>query len=431
MNLLVYTEQITPRLTWILKEILKRRLGLDYLVVDDAEAYRHSTLPGITYAPEKVGREKELLIQPAGLLGERGIGAGVPPAVRRAGVPLLFPLESPSDVSLDLFSAAFYLMSRYEEYRPFTPDRMGRFPAEQSLAWREGWLDEPVVERWSELLRETLAERFGIRGTLRPGRFLPTFDVDQAFAYRHKTLWRLLGGALREGHLWQRWRVWTGKQEDPYDSFGEILDLHSEVKQTPVFFFHTGRWGRYDKSIPLKKRAMREVVEWCAAAAYVGIHPSLHAAKDLSCIATEKRRLEQAAGREVMMSRMHYLMLRFPDIPRALLDAGIREDHTMGFPEMPGFRAGTCREFNWYDLEKEEETSLRFVPLTVMDGALRQGLHATAGEVPAYLDHYRQRTEKYGGIFVTLWHNHTFAGAKEWAGWGEAYRRWIKKSFLT
>jgi hypothetical protein len=203
------------------------------------------------------------------------------------------------------------------------------------------------------------------------------------------------------------------------------------VKKTPVFFFHTGRWGKHDKSIPLKKRAMRQVVEQCAAAAYIGFHPSLHAAKDLSLVTTEKGWLEEAAGREVLMSRMHYLMLRFPEVPRALLAAGIREDYTMGFPEMPGFRAGTCREFNWYDLEKEEETPLRFVPLTVMDGALRRGLRATAEEVPAHLERYRSTTEKYGGLFVTLWHNHTFAGAKEWTGWGEAYRRWIKKTFLT
>ena len=428
MDLLVFAEQPSPRLEWILKEILGRRLGLDFLVVDNAEAYRHGSLPGLTYAREKQGRRHELLISPAGLLAEKGVTPALPPAGEVDGVPVLFPCETPAGLGMDVFSAAFYMLSRYEEYLPFEPDNMGRFPYRQSLAWREGWLDKPVVEMWSALLAKKLKEVLGIPEKKEPaaGRFLPTFDIDQAFAYRHKSWLRMMAGGLKAGNLKERLAVWQGRQEDPFDNIPDIIDLHRGLAELPVFFFHVGKWGRYDKSVSPAKEEMRKIIREAAARAAIGLHPSVRAAHDLSLIAVEKERLERAAGMPVTRSRMHYLILRFPEIPRALLEAGFREDHTMGFPEIPGFRAGTCYPFNWYDLEREEETSLQFIPLTVMDGALRKGAGAVPEEVPALLSRYRAKTEKYRGMFVTLWHNHTYAGADGWSGWGEAYRQWIR-----
>ncbi len=429
MDLLVYAEQPSPRLEWILKEILGRRLGLDYLVVEDAEAYRHGSLPGITYAREKQGRKKELLIVPAGLLAGQGVTPAPPPVARGEDMPLLFPQHAPSGLPLDIFAAAFYLLSRYEEYLPFSPDKMGRFPGRQSLAQREGWLDRPVVEEWCLLLAKKIEEQLGVKSRMeRAERYLPTYDIDQAFAYRHKSRLRLLAGGLRAGDLKERLAVRAGREKDPYDTIPDILSFHRERAGHPLFFFHVGRWGRYDKSIPPETDAMRQIIREVAARAVVGLHPSVRAARDLTLIATEKARLEKAAGIPVTKSRMHYLILRFPDNPRALLEAGIEEDYTMGYPDMPGFRAGTCYPFSWYDLQREEETKLKFIPLTVMDGALRQN-GVTTEEVPALLDRYWEKIKKYGGIFVTLWHNHTFAGTGEWTGWGEAYRRWMIQTF--
>ncbi len=426
----MFAERPTSRLVWILKEILGRRLGLDYLLVEDAEAYRHGSLPGITYGRQRQGRRHELLVMPAGLLEAEGVMPVSLPTALAEGRPVLFPQQPPADMPLDIFSAAFYMLSRYEEYLPFVPDAMGRFPAMQSLAWREGWLDVPVVEVWTVMLADRIEEKLGIKSRMSPaGRYQPTFDIDQAFAYRHKSWLRLLAGGVRAGDMKERWAVWRGKKEDPYDNIHEIIDFHAGRGEPPVLFFHVGAWGRYDKSIPPENKAMREIIREAAARAIVGLHPSVRAARDLSRIQQEKERLEKAAGIPVTRIRMHYLMLRFPDIPQALTEAGIREDQSMGFPDMPGFRAGTCYPFTWYDLTREQETTLKFIPLTVMDGALRKKVSRPAEELPALLTRYREQTEKYGGLFVTLWHNHTFAGADGWNGWGEAYRQWIRNTF--
>ena len=45
-----------------------------------------------------------------------------------------FGTSDNSIMPFDVFSASFYLASRYEEYAPFRPDKFGRFPAEESIA---------------------------------------------------------------------------------------------------------------------------------------------------------------------------------------------------------------------------------------------------------------------------------------------------------
>ena len=45
----------------------------------------------------------------------------------------------------DIFSAAFYLISRYEEYLPHEKDSHGRFSHTSSLAWRENFIHMPLV----------------------------------------------------------------------------------------------------------------------------------------------------------------------------------------------------------------------------------------------------------------------------------------------
>ncbi len=72
---------------------------------------------------------------------------------------LLF-FETSGDFPFDIFAAAFYLLSRYEEYLPFQPDKHGRFPHEASLAYKENFLHLPLVNYWLEDLKKALRVKF-------------------------------------------------------------------------------------------------------------------------------------------------------------------------------------------------------------------------------------------------------------------------------
>jgi hypothetical protein len=49
----------------------------------------------------------------------------------------------------DIFSASFYLLSRYEEYINPHYDLHNRFKAEESLAFKNGFLQIPLVDLWA------------------------------------------------------------------------------------------------------------------------------------------------------------------------------------------------------------------------------------------------------------------------------------------
>ncbi|MBR5663368.1 MAG: hypothetical protein IKX01_01395, partial [Bacteroidales bacterium] len=55
--------------------------------------------------------------------------------------------------------------------------------------------------------------------------FIPTYDVDAAWAYRHKGIFRTTAALARDivnfdfKEAKRRWRVIIGKETDPFDTF--------------------------------------------------------------------------------------------------------------------------------------------------------------------------------------------------------------------
>ena len=68
--------------------------------------------------------------------------------------------------------------------------------------------------------------------------------------------------------------------------------------------------------------------------------------------------LEAVADKRIIHSRQHYLRFNLPHTFRRLIEAGIQKEFSMGYGTINGFRASVCSSFYWYDLEKEQCTSL-------------------------------------------------------------------------
>jgi len=429
MQILIYTEKATPRFTYVLDELLKERMGLKYEVVTDKQDYLQSFLPGICYGRARVRKGNEIYIPAAGLVLENEVKEIVPEVSVFENIPVLFPVHENGDLPFDIFSAVFYMLSRYEEYLPFEQDEHGRFPAALSLAHRKDFLEVPVVDSWALILEKKLITVFpGLSFREKEYRFLPTFDVDQVFAVQDKPVMRFLGGSLKAGDFAARWKIRRGRTKDPFDTFALIRRLHEPTGLKPFFFFHTGKWGKFDKSISPEKESVRQVIRECNTWGRVGLHPSYRSHDEPELLRWEKERLEKVLGCTVTASRQHFIRLRLPETYRRFLEVGIREDYSMGFPELPGFRAGTSRPFRWFDLQHNETTGLTVYPFAVMDGALKKKYGSKGEEVLRSLSILQQKIENTGGWFVQLWHNHTLSDQDDWQGWKHLYEEWLEKA---
>ena len=70
------------------------------------------------------------------------------------GLPVFFICHGDSDFHFDIFSAIFYLITRYEEYLPLAPINMGGFSRAKVLPLKHSFIEEPIVELWIEIFKE-------------------------------------------------------------------------------------------------------------------------------------------------------------------------------------------------------------------------------------------------------------------------------------
>ncbi len=156
--LLVYTHNITPRLKYIFKHICTRILGLEVSFTTKIEEFiAHDSLK-MSYTKQQLGNE--FFIKSHDILFEQGLN-DIEINVQNWGQTKCFFFNGEkSAMPFDIFAASFYLLSRYEEYLPHVKDEYGRFLATESIAFKHGFLHQPVVDIWAYKFKEALQVQF-------------------------------------------------------------------------------------------------------------------------------------------------------------------------------------------------------------------------------------------------------------------------------
>lgn len=417
----IYISELNNRIHFLFKHVFKI-IGLRVTFTNDKESFKYCVAPKLNYSIERI--TDELFIKPHGLLYEKGLRKVFVKLDYYKNLPVLFSSNGESDFPFDIFSAIFYLITRYEEYLPFEPDKHGRFQPHESIAYKYNFIEEPIVEKWIELFKNFLQKRFTqFEFNKTPGNYLPTIDVDAAFSYRNKGF--LLGTAviLRDlfkgkGHqLINRLKVLTNLSADPFDNFDFLWKNFKKSEKKPVVFFLSGNRGKYDKNISLNTKSMRNIIQQVSKYADIGIHPSYASNSSFTLLEKEKKNLENITKNSVIRCRQHYIILNFPRTYQNLIKLGISEDYTMGYAAINGFRAGTCTPYNYYDLSKDKETCLKVFPFQAMDATFRTYLKQKPTEAEKKIFELYNKVKAVNGTFIMIWHNDTFEptdDGKEW-----------------
>ncbi len=422
--ILVYCDHITERHRFIFDFIFGDILGINCQLSNVSSEFLNYAGAKINYSASAF--QDELHFRPHPLLGEKGITGQQIEISLWNGLPVFFLVEGNSAWPFDPFALAFYLVSRYEEYLPFEPDKHGRFQPESSLAYRNGFLRIPLADAIVHELKMLLRFRFpGISILDPPFRFIPSFDIDIAYAHFGKGCWRALAAwiklclKLEFRQMKERISTLNGKSPDPYDNFQVHLDLAAKYGQPLLYFVLLGDFGRYDRNTSYKSMRFRKLLLKLSLAAEMGLHPSHRSYLHTGILRKEKKRLESILDKPVVKSRFHYLRLKFPYSYRNLLTEGIMEDYSMGYSSVNGFRASTSSSFYFYDLEKEERTKLRIHPFIFMDSAMIDHLNISPAEAILEIKYLVGEVKKYGGEAIGIWHNYALSERDQYSGWRE------------
>ena len=196
--------------------------------------------------------------------------------------------------------------------------------------------------------------------------------------------------------------------------------MHPRTRPQIFWLLSDGQDRRDTNPFPTPEKQKELIREWLPHAT-IGIHPSYHSSDRTELIREEVDRLTAITGRRPLHSRQHFLRFRLPDTYRALRLAAITNDHTMGYADAVGWRAGTNLPFFWYDLEHEKATGLIVHPFAAMDGTLKDYLRLSTSEARQKVASLANGVRPFGGVFPLLWHNSSFSDDYGWAGWQSMY----------
>lgn len=430
--MIVFTDTLTPRLRYITDFIGREITGQPFRLTDDANKYEQTSGAKLNYSSKTISDDEFRLI-PHSLLFETNIQQLQIDCFKIGEYKAFF--KTNGDYPFDIFAASFYLLSRYEEYLPHKKDIYGRYAHENSMAFKEGFLDKPLINIWLQDFMMALKKKFPAFSVKHSAfTFLPTYDIDEAYSYKHKSWQRSAGAAIKDlfnGKLKKfafRRKVLNNKIDDPFDSYDWIDNLHRQHKQKACYFFHVaGRTGKYDRNILPTKTAMQNLIRHHAEKYTVGVHPSWQSGDDASLIKKEKDTIENITKTKVISSRQHFIRFTLPKTFRQLIDAGIKEDFSMGYGSINGFRASVALPFYWYDLEKEQTTPLLLYPFCYMEANSFYEQKFTPEEALKEMRHYYSEVKKVNGTLITIWHN-TFLGTDEkFKEWRKVYRTFFEE----
>lgn len=421
-TLLIYADRLTPRLEYIVSTLFQEQASTTI----DLEYFEKYEGPRLNYSSTKIS-SISCHIYPCGLLEQSNISKQDIHFSKWKGHPAFFNTEG--TIPFDLFSAAFYLITRYEEWLPHQKDSYGRYLPEQSLAYQNGFLQFPLVNYWLD----ELAKELNIQVS-RQLLFKPSYDIDIAYSYLHHSSFRnalgyfkqLVNGKFNE--LVERLQVLAGVQKDPYAVYDWLHLLHESLQLKPLYFFLVAsKRDSLHKNISPKTAAMKALMIEHSKKYTVGLHPSVVQNNIEQTLQKEKKQIELIIQQPVKHSRQHYIHLKFPETYRALVNSGVEADYSMGYPQINGFRASFTKPFNWFDLAANQSTQLVIYPFCYMDATVIFNEKKTVAEAAKALEGFYKLYQKYGGVFIPIFHNNFLSTQPEFIVWRNMYADFLLK----
>ncbi len=440
MLLIFVADEKSPRLLYILNEILFKRLHITYTVTDSYDYFMRSHMPKINYSnqilPDCINIPAHTLLYQENL---KKIEIQVTPheQFQFTFFNIQFDvskfIEAPKQqIPFDIFSASFYLLSRYEEYVIPEFDRHHRFKAESSLAYKNNFLQIPLVDIWAIELGEIIANHYHpINNKLSEYQEIHSFDIDFAYKYKGLSPFRFfkkaLGNILRFNFI-ELIKMFDKSLVDEYDTYPFVFENLQKQQATSIFFFLLAeKIGQHDKNLLPTSPEYHLLIKQISAKFPIGIHPSYHASAIKKLLQNEQNILSKISNKPVVNSRFHFLKFKLPNSYQYLIEASILKDYSMAYANKIGFRASTCKSFHFFDLVENKPTLLEVFSPCIMDVTLKNFELFSPNEAILAIEKMKETIKNVNGTFISIWHNSNLTETIEWRDWKAVWLKMIER----
>ncbi len=412
---LIYTQKLTARKEYIFRHVFKRLIELQFQFTSDISDFIVHDGPKLSYGNKSLG--DEFFIWSYGLLDEVGIDSHEIDIHKWKELPIFFRAPERSNLPFDIFSACFYLLARYEEYLPQVKDDLGRFSASTSIAAQHHFLEMPLVDLWISKFKEELENRFDISlPQKRETNIIATVETASVFEYKNRAVIPVFQSfyknlsKFRLRKLFRQIGVHLRIVKDPFDVYDIALRVYKEsLVQLPnkfkhyrrlLFFFHLGDYNQVDNGVSYKSRTYCELIKHIADYAEVGLRFSY--ANGVDKIDNEAERFEFITNRSLVKTMTAFSKISMPGHYKQLVDIDAIEDYSMGYTNVPGYRASTSHSFYFYDLDYEVQTPLRIYPYALHYRSIE---HFMLNGQQAIIDKLLGYADQVAGDFIVVFDN--------------------------
>ncbi len=320
----------------------------------------------------------------------------------------------------DIISATFFMLTRWEEYANKERDAHNRFAAVSSVAFKNGFLERPIVNEYVEILWAILLQ-CGYTGEKKKWKYtiVPTHDVDRPYLWTTKLdgIKSIASAVLKQRNFFDAKLMLKSFIDgvDPYDTYDLFMDLSEKENIKSYFFFMAGGTSSYDNRYSLNDDIIITLIKKVIERGHViGLHPSYNSFDNRDMIAEEKEKLSKVSSENIECGRHHYLRFSIPYTWQIWEDIGMEWDSTLSYADSSGFRAGICFPFPVYNILSRKMLHLIERPLIVMEGTVIGYENLTLEECILKCRKLKNEVKKYNGEFIFLWHNSSF-NTSRWA----------------
>mgnify|MGYP006874624594 CR=1 FL=1 len=422
----LYTEKYTPRVQYVCSHIFTTMLGKQITWIYEWDKLPNPKENTVVAYTSKDCPDGVFSVCPHGLLFKQGIKEQSISMGQWEGMKTFFETQG-GHIPFDLFSAVFYLITRYEEYTASSDafDDKGRFKATNSLAYREGFLREPLIDKWVIRFEQELQK---CCSTYQPSVkrqfvFRPVIVINNLFKYQNKPILtnlnqmatKLVKGKWESLKL--QLKVLLHITSDPYCNFSSLMQLHNRNNLLPIFFLKVSNSSWWNRPVYATYRSYRKLL---LHNYMLELNSSLQASENIKQYLSERKKLHKITKSQVVMNCFHHLAFRIPRSYRNLLKASIKDDYSMVYADEIGFRASTCTPYKYYDLEKEDYYKLVIHPVALCDDMLRK-TSCHRDQVYQNMLQMAECTRQVQGELVTIFHNDILSDAGRWSHWLGVY----------
>ena len=331
--------------------------------------------------------------------------------------PKLPPDSNNTGPQFDAIGLIFFMLSRIEERDTKMVDKHNRFMSSASFAVKRGWQQIPVVDVFARQTANLITGQRRKENSQFTVKL--THDVDRLRKYHYflEPVRYTLGDLFRRKIGMSAFkRLKAYRSNEPWHSVNLLMGLSDSIGLKSNFFFMGPSNLSMDSPYCLRmKPLLKKITEMIIMSGHnIGFHPGYATYNNASEFEMQKEYLENIVNLRITEGRQHVIRYDCIHTPTIWNKSGMKHDYSLFYPNEIGFRNGSCRPYQSYDLMSRKKLQLLQTSTAITEFSLLDPRYNNFSIQDALdnCDTVIQNVVKFKGKLVILFHTHQTNGPK-------------------